>query len=170
MPGQKSFFFARNKKGKSFIFSFFLLFAMLYCAVPRKYVKVFLPNGFSLTAELAVTDQERQLGLMFREKINWDQGMLLVFKREGIYHIWMKNMRFSIDILWLDREKRIVHIETNVPPCRKEPCPSYAHSNPALFVLELKARSVDKHQLKLYDKIEFILPKIKQDNGAISFL
>lgn len=143
---------------------------MLYCAVPSKYVKVFLPDGFSLTAELAVTDQERQLGLMFREKIDWDQGMLLVFKREGIYHIWMKNMKYSIDILWLDKEKRIVHIETNVPPCRKEPCPSYAHSNPALFVLELKAGIVDKHQLKLYDKIEFILPRIKQDKGFKFFL
>jgi hypothetical protein len=134
---------------------------MLYCAVSREYVKAFLPNGFSLTAELAVTDEERQLGLMFREKINWDQGMLLVFRREGTYHIWMKNMKFPLDILWLDREKRIVHLETNVPPCPKDPCPSYSPSNPALFVLELKAGSVNKHQLKLYDKVEFILPKRK---------
>jgi len=136
---------------------------MLLGTVPssRKYVKVFLPNQFSLTAELAVTDEERQVGLMFREKINWDQGMLFVFKREGIYSFWMKNMRFSIDILWLDREKRIVHLETKVPPCPNDPCPSYSSSHPALFVLELKAGSVDKHQLKLYDKIEFILPKLK---------
>ena len=124
-------------------------------------MKVFLPNQFSLTAELAVTDEERRRGLMFREKINWDQGMLLVFRREGTYSIWMKNMRFPIDILWLDSEKRIVHLETNVPPCTKDPCPSYSSSNPALFVLELKAGSVDKHLLKLYDKIEFILPDLK---------
>lgn len=161
MARQTPIFFSRNKKGRSFFFSFFLLFSMLYCAVSREYTKVFLPNQFSLTAELAVTDEERQLGLMFREKINWDQGMLFVFKREGIYSFWMKNMRFSIDILWLDREKRIVHLETNVPPCPNDPCPSYSSSYPALFVLELKAGSVDKHQLKLYDKIEFILPKLK---------
>jgi len=163
MPGQKPLFFSRNKKGRSFFFSFFILFSMLLGTVPssRKYVKVFLPNQFSLTAELAVTDEERQDGLMFREKINWDQGMLFVFKREGIYSFWMKNVRFPIDILWLDREKRIVHLDTHVPICPKEPCPTYSSSSPALFVLELKAGSVEKHQLKLYDKIEFILPKEK---------
>jgi len=165
MPGQKPFFSSIDKKGRSFFFSFFILSLMLFCAVSssREYVKVFLPNGFTLTAELAVTDEERQLGLMFRERINWDQGMLLVFKREGIYNIWMKNMRFPIDILWLDREKRIVHLETNVPACLEDPCPSYSPSNPALFVLELKAGSVDKHQLEIYEKIELILPKIKQE-------
>lgn len=136
---------------------------MLLGTVPssRKYVKVFLPNQFSLTAELAVTDEERQVGLMFREKINWDQGMLFVFKREGIYSFWMKNVRFPIDILWLDREKSIVHLDTHVPICPIEPCPTYSPSSPALFVLELKAGSAEKHQLKLYDKIEFILPKEK---------
>ena len=111
----------------------------------------------------SLTDEERQLGLMFRERINWDQGMLLVFKREGIYNIWMKNMRFPIDILWLGREKRIIHLETDVPACQNDPCPSYSPSDTALFVLELKAGSVDKHQLKINDKVEFILPKIEQD-------
>ena len=136
---------------------------MLLGTIPssRRYMKVFLPNQFSLTAELAVTDKERQEGLMFRDKINWDQGMLFVFKREGIHSFWMKNMRFPIDILWLDSDKRIVHFETNIPPCPDDPCPSYSSSDPALFVLELKAGSVDKHQLKLYDKIEFILPELK---------
>jgi len=115
-----------------------------------------------------VTAEERQEGLMFREKMNWDQGMLFVFEREGIYSFWMKNVKFPIDILWLDKTKKIVHMDTEVPPCRREPCPTYSPLNPALFVLELKAGSVNKHQLKLYDKIEFILPIIKPDNRSIS--
>lgn len=96
---------------------------------------------------------------MFRDTINWDQAMLFIFEEERIQIFWMKNMQFPLDILWLDREKRIIRIERHVPPCKKEPCPSYSPKSPAMFVLELKAGSVSKHQLKLFDKVEFILPK-----------
>lgn len=99
---------------------------------------------------------------MFRETINWDQAMLFVFEKEGKQAFWMKNVRFPIDILWLDRNKRIVHIEKNVPPCRKDPCPTYSPSLEALYVLELKAGSVKRHNLKLFDKVDFILPRLKQ--------
>jgi uncharacterized membrane protein (UPF0127 family) len=118
---------------------------------------MFLPDGFAITAELAVTVEERQLGLMHRKKIDPDQGMLLVFEQANYYSIWMKNMKIPLDILWLDREKRIVHIEKNVPPCEEEPCPSYSSRFPALYVLEIKAGSVDEHRLKMYDRIEFVL-------------
>jgi len=124
----------------------------------KKFVKIFLPNGVSITAELAVTDEERQLGLMFREKIDPDQGMLFIFEEESVLSFWMKNMKFPLDILWLDREKRIVHVEQNVPPCKDLPCPSYSSPVPAMFVLELKAGSFDENHLKLYDRLEFILP------------
>lgn len=135
------------------------LVAFLSAQSPReKFVKIFLPNRTSITAELAITEAERQKGLMFRETLLPDQGMLLVFEEEDIYYIWMKNMKFSIDILWLDREKRIVHIEKNVPPCKKEPCPSYYSKTPSMYVLELRAGSVDENKLKLYDRLDFILP------------
>lgn len=124
----------------------------------KKFIKIFFPNRQSVTAELAATDEERQLGLMHRQEILADQGMLFIFKEEGTYSFWMKNMKFSLDILWLDRGKRIVHIERNVPPCEREPCPSYPPRLPAMYVLELKAGSVDEHQLKLFDRIDFVLP------------
>ena len=123
-----------------------------------KFVQIFLPNGKNITAELTMTDEERARGLMFRERVDDDQGMLFVFEDEGFYSFWMKNMKFPIDILWLDKEKRIVHIEHCVPPCRREPCLSYEPDIPSLYVLELKAGSVEKNTLKLYDKIDFILP------------
>jgi uncharacterized membrane protein (UPF0127 family) len=75
----------------------------------------------------------------------------------------MKNMRFSIDILWLDRDKRIVHLEPRVPPCAADPCPSYVPDRPASFVLELQSGAAAQHGLKLYDRLDFILPK---DLGA----
>ncbi len=136
------------------------LYLVLLSAQPskEKFVKIFLPKGTSITAELAITEAEKQKGLMLREMLLPDQGMLLVFEEESIYYIWMKNMRFSIDILWLDREKRIVYIEKNVPPCKKEPCPSYYSKTPSMYVLELKAGRVDENKLKLYDRLHFILP------------
>lgn len=141
------------------LFSLILLLVFhLGRAKQRKFIRVFFPNGFSITAELAVSDEERQLGLMFREKINSDQAMLFLFKEEGFHSFWMKNMNFPLDIIWLDREKIIVHIESNVPPCQEPPCPSYTPQFPASYVLELKTGSVRKNQLKMYDKLDFVIP------------
>lgn len=135
---------------------------LLFCsgeAGKATYIKVYFPEGFAVTAELAVTDEERQQGLMFREKINPDQGMLFVFGEEDIYSFWMKNMRFPIDILWLDKDKRIVHIETEIPPCLRDPCPSYTSTVPAIYVLELQSGSVKRLGLRLYETIDFVLPR-----------
>ncbi len=123
-----------------------------------RYIPVFFPDGSKIMAELAMTEEERQRGLMFREDLGENQGMLFLFSEEGIYPFWMKNMKFSIDILWLDKEKRVVHIEAEVPPCPRDPCPSYAPAQEALYVLELKTGWTKRHGLKLFDKIEFILP------------
>jgi len=139
-----------------------LVFLTLYCsgqAGKNRFIKVYFPDGFSATAELAMSDEERAQGLMFREKINEDQAMLFLFEEEDIHSFWMKNMRFAIDILWLDGRKRIVHIENRVPPCPKDPCPSYVPAAAAAFVLELQAGFVEKHVLRLYDRIEFVLPR-----------
>jgi uncharacterized membrane protein (UPF0127 family) len=148
-----------NLKKLLFSFSLIFIFSLAICSYAREFIKVFLPNGVSITAELAVSDEERQQGLMYREKIDSDQGMLFVFEQEDKYSFWMKNMKFSIDMIWLDRDKRIVHIERKVPPCKSDPCPSYSPLIPALYVLELKAGSADENHLKLYDKLEFILPQ-----------
>lgn len=125
----------------------------------QRFVRIYLPNHESITAELAVSVQERARGLMFRETINDDQGMLFVFEKEDLHSFWMKNTLIPLDILWLDREKRIVHIEEHVPPCRADPCPSYGPLIPALYVLELKDGRAGANGLKLYDRLEFILPK-----------
>ena len=142
-----------------------LIFLVSGCAaaVKKRFVKVFMPDGFAVTSELAVTDEERQQGLMFREKLNPDQGMLFLFEEEGVHAFWMKNMRFAIDILWLDKDKRIVHIEPKVPPCPAEPCPSYDPGAKAMYVLELESGAAEKHGLTLHGRLDFGLPK---DLGA----
>lgn len=158
---KKLFLESGTLKKISKLFFSCLVFFLVLCSAEekdKKFIKIFSPSKVSITAELAVTDEERTRGLMFREIIHPDQGMLFIFDKEGIHGFWMKNMRFSIDILWLDKKKRIIHIERHVPPCKKEPCPSYYPTIPAKYVLELKAGHVDENQLKLYDRLEFFLP------------
>jgi len=146
-------------KRKSFLaLSLFLLFCSSQ-AGKKSFVKVYFPNGFAVTAELAITDEEREQGLMFREKLNADQGMLFIFEEEGIHSFWMKNMRFPIDILWLDIQKKIIHLEPNVPPCSSDPCPSYAPGASAMYVLELQSGCAEKQGLRLYNQLAFVLPR-----------
>jgi uncharacterized membrane protein (UPF0127 family) len=123
-----------------------------------KFIKIYLPSGASITAELAITDAERARGLMFREKLLPDQGMLFVFERESAVAFWMKNTLIPLDMLWLDRDRRVVHIEKNVPPCKADPCPSYAPARPGLYVLELPAGAADRFGLKAGDRLDFTLP------------
>ncbi len=123
----------------------------------EEFIQVFLPDETLISAELAVTDWERQRGLMYRDAIYKDQGMLFIFSEESYHSFWMKNMSFSIDILWLDKEKRIVHIEERVPPCQTRDCPSYAPDLPAMYVLELKAGMAECHDLKLQQRIDFVI-------------
>jgi uncharacterized protein len=125
-----------------------------------KFTKIVFPNGRTITAELAITEVERARGLMFREKIASDQGMLFCFEQEDTHAFWMKNTLIPLDILWLDRDRRVVHIERNVPPCKADPCPSYPSKRPAAYVLELAAGGADLYQLKLFDRLEFAPPKL----------
>jgi len=141
---------------------------LLFCQTVRrdKFIKIYLPDGRSVTAELAVSDEERQRGLMFREKLQLDQGMLFVFEKESPYAFWMKNTLIPLDMLWIDKDRRIVHIWRNVPPCKEDPCPSYGPDRPGLYVLELAAGASDRFGLKLFDRLEFTLPKIKDGRSG----
>ncbi len=142
------------------LLSLLLPAAALSCAGAEgaKYIKLFLPDGTPITAELAVTAAQRAQGLMFRDRIDADQGMLFIFDREELNSFWMLNMKFAIDILWLDRNRRVVHIEASVPPCPKEPCPSYPTPSPAMYVLELQNGAAAAHKIKLGERMDFILP------------
>jgi uncharacterized membrane protein (UPF0127 family) len=137
--------------------------SVLFCAPQGadRFIKIYFPDGRSITAEPAVTEAERARGLMFREKIALDQGMLFCFPEEGLHAFWMKNTLVPLDMIWLDKDRRIVHIEKNVPPCKADPCPSYAPSRPGHYVLELAAGGADHFKLKLFDRLEFTPPVLK---------
>ena len=101
--------------------------------------RVVLPSGTVIRAELARTDEERAQGLMFRESLAADAGMLFLFDTTEIRPFWMKNCHFPLDIVHLASDGTVVDVLANVPPCASDPCPSYAPKARSDTVVELRA-------------------------------
>lgn len=118
-----------------------------------------LPSGKVLQTEVMVSDEDRQMGLMFRPSLPLDHGMLFIFEQADFHGIWMKNCKFPIDIVWLDAEAKVVHVAQKVPPCKAEPCPVYQPLQRASYVVELNAGQAAKEKAVLGSKLEFSLPR-----------
>jgi len=103
--------------------------------------------------EYARTKEERERGLSGRAQLASGEGLLFVFPLEGMYGFWMPEMRFSIDIIWIDRKMRIVDIAQNVSP---ESYPTvYKPISPARYVLEVSASTVQKRGWHIGDIVAF---------------
>jgi uncharacterized membrane protein (UPF0127 family) len=122
-------------------------------------VPLTLPSGTVLQVEVMVKDEDRAMGLMFRPSLARDRGMLFVFERTDFHGIWMKNCRFPIDILWLDEERKIVHVAEAVPPCTAEPCPVYNPLRRAAYVVELNAGQARREKAAVGAEVGFSLPR-----------
>lgn len=103
--------------------------------------------------EVAKSVEEHARGLMYRESLAENSGMLFVFEKEGIYPFWMKNTLIPLDMIWLSKDGETVFIKENTEPCKTAICPSINPQKEALYVLELSAGVVDKLGLKIGDKI-----------------
>ncbi len=101
--------------------------------------------------EIADTDEERIKGLSGRESLPEGRGMLFVFDQPGMYGFWMKDMLFSIDIIWLSEEGRVVHIVKNASP---ESFPEVFYpAAEAKYVLELPAGTAERLGLQIGDEV-----------------
>lgn len=120
------------------IFSISPYFMKIDSSVKKAVIEI---NSRKIDVEIADNYEKQVRGLMFHEPLRENEGMLFIYNTEGYYGIWMPNVSFPIDILWISKELEIVHIERNAPPCESIPCKSYKPPKPALYVLELKANS-----------------------------
>ena len=101
------------------------------------------------TAEIAATPEERARGLMFRSQLPPDAGMLFIFPKENFYGFWMKNTLIPLDIIWLNKDKKVVDVKPNAPPCQTATCPNFQPNRVAQYVLEINAGLADKMELKV---------------------
>ncbi len=120
--------------------------------------EVTLPNGSKVYAEMAIEQQELLRGLMFRDTLAKDRGMLFLHNKMGRYAYWMFQVRIPLDIVWMDNSKKVVEVQENVPPCpsaKAAECPQFGGNQDAQFVLELAAGMAKKYGIVPGSKIDF---------------
>ena len=100
-------------------------------------------NEKIIFVELAITPEDRQRGLMERDLLEKDNGMLFVFSEEDAYSFWMKNMKISLDIIWINADGNVVYFVEGAPPCVQSPCQTYSPNADALYVLEVNPGVID---------------------------
>lgn len=140
-----------------------LLLALAGCASAGSGTWVEL-EGKRFSVEIADDDAERAQGLMFRDAMAKDSGMLFIHESEEPLAYWMKNTKIPLDILFFDNARRLVAQQRDVPPCRLgDGCPSYPSNVPARYVLELNAGEAAtlgvKEGAQLRTSRDIVLPK-----------
>lgn len=112
--------------------------------------------GHRYGVEVADDDAERARGLMFRDRLAADRGMLFIHEREEPQSYWMKNTRIPLDILYFDDARRLVSQQRDVPPCALgDACPPYPSQAPARYVLELNAGEAARLGLQQGTRLRF---------------
>ena len=111
------------------------------------------PNGFEIHAEVAVEPEDMIRGLMFRESLAPDEGMLFIHPAIGLYPIWMRNTLIPLDVVWIDHDSRIVELAGGAQPCKSDDCPRYGGNYLSSFTLDCSAGTIKRNGLKLGDAI-----------------
>jgi uncharacterized protein len=115
-------------------------------------------NGLVLVADIAATHEQRTKGLSVKDRLDENKAMLFVFDYEAQHTFWMKNMKFPIDIIWIDSDKTVVYIEHNVEPCSSEIfCPVFRPDHDSLYVLETVGGFAERHDIVKGTMVEFEL-------------
>ena len=136
---------------------FILPLLLLLCACDGQKIPVTLPDGFVVKAEIADTPEKAEKGLMFRESLAEDAGMLFIFEDEAQRAFWMKNTFINLDIIFIAADGTVNFAAANVPR-------SYSYTpdhqvayvqGHGKYVLELAAGSAKKHNIEKGSKIKF---------------
>ena len=144
----------------------FPLLALLLCScgeAPTKLedlnaTEITFPNGAKILADTMLQQLDLARGMMFRESLPADRGVLFAYGKTQKTSFWMYQVRIPLDIIWMDHTRRIVEIVPGATPClskKSSECPRYGGNRDALYVLELNAGSAAKLNLKTGDVLAF---------------
>ena len=113
-------------------------------------------NGHSFNVATAISQKEQEIGLSETKSISQNQGMIFLFNKSDYYPFWMKNMKFPIDIIYIDTDT-IVTIKSNVQPPKsgKEDPIIYTPTKPSNKVFEIQAGLSNKYGFKNGDKVKY---------------
>lgn len=106
----------------------------------------FMPDGTSVQLEVVSYKDPAGMaqGLSYRDSLCPQCGMLFVFEKAGPQSFWMPDMRFSLDMIFLDEEFKVVDVAQNMEPCG-EVCVPYQSKQYAMYVLEVNGGFVEAH-------------------------
>ncbi len=109
--------------------------------------------GRKIKVELADTKDKQELGLSGRASLSEDEGLLFVFENSAEHLFWMKDMKFAIDIIWINADEKVVYIKRSATP---DSYPEvFKPTQNAKYVLEVSAGFADKNNLKEGDSVLF---------------
>jgi uncharacterized membrane protein (UPF0127 family) len=111
-------------------------------------------GSYTFSVEVMRDDSQRARGLMYRRSMPQDRGMLFDFKREEPVSMWMKNTYLSLDMVFIDRAGRVIHVAENTEPLSERIIPS---GGPAFAVLEVNAGTARRIGLKAGDRLRHSL-------------
>ncbi len=124
------------------------------CIQNNLQTRTILIKDIPVSVTLAQTNDEMSRGLGGRDGLKENEGMLFVLGKSGVYGFWMKDMKFSIDIVWIENNK-IVFIQKSVSP---DTYPTtFSSAQPASLVLELQSGFCDTHKVSVGDSF-FLKP------------
>jgi uncharacterized protein len=124
-----------------------------------RYLKSYITiNGFELTADLALTNEQKEKGLSVKDKLKESEAMLFIFEESAQHSFWMKDVKFPIDIIWLDSDGKVGHIEQNLQPYVSVLiCISYSPDIDSQYVLETVAGFTQRRNISVGTDIDFEL-------------
>lgn len=108
-------------------------------------------DGQTVAVTIADTNATREKGLGGRTGLTDHEGMLFVFPQDGYFSFWMKDMSFSIDMVWISASGEVVYIEPDVAPSTYPT--AYQPTKPARYVIELPAGFTEHYGIKIGDKV-----------------
>jgi uncharacterized membrane protein (UPF0127 family) len=114
------------------------------------------PGISRFSVEVVQTPEQLRKGLSDRPYLAPRNGMLFIFASVGVQSMWMPNMNFPLDIVWIDSNKTVMKIEENVKPCSgNHNCRSYSSDYPVKYAIELNASDAKRIGLYVGLKLSF---------------
>jgi hypothetical protein len=106
----------------------------------------------TLDIEFAETDYETATGLMYRNSMDENQGMLFIFGTPSVHNFYMKNTEFPLDILYITADQKIAMIAANAEPFNEK---SLSSEVPVQYVLEINGGVAEKWNVKIGDSVSW---------------
>ena len=120
--------------------------------------EVRMPDGTKYSAEVAIGRFDMTRGMMFRDSLAADRGMLFINGEPGLFPYWTYQVRIPLDMIWLDQNRIVTEIVSNAEPCKMESaakCPHFGGHQRSLYILEFNAGTAARHKLKPGDRLDF---------------